>query len=221
MSPPIDDPETPTMTSRAPRPKAPLGRPLSAESDILAATQRLLVEGASFTALGVQQITAAAGVARSSFYIHFRDKADLLVRLGARLLTPTFDAASAWRPSDGLEALTETFERMLEIYRRHYAVRRALSEIAPYEAAVGDFWNREITQFTDWTLALLRTEQEEGRTSPDMDLPSATQVIVTGGEQAIVGHVTTRPVATDPVFAREMARIWWYGVYRRPADPTA
>jgi AcrR family transcriptional regulator len=217
--PPIDHPEILTMPSSAPRPKVPLGRPLSAESDILAATQRLLAKGGSFTALGVQQITTEAGVSRSSFYVHFRDKFDLLMRLGTRLLVPTFDAASAWQPSDGLEGLTQTFETMLDLYRQHFAVRRAFAEVAAYDKAVGDFWSQEIRQFTESTLALLRAEQQAERTATDVDPLSATQVIVTGGERAIVEHVTTRPPASDPVFAREMARIWWYGVYRRPTTP--
>ncbi|WP_432132929.1 TetR/AcrR family transcriptional regulator [Streptomyces tendae] len=187
---------------------------------MLAATQRLLVAGASFTALGVQHITAEAGVSRSSFYVHFRDKTDLLTRLAARLLAPSFDASSAWRPSDGLDALTETFVRVLRLYREHFAVRRACAEVSAYDPAMSQFWTREIRQFSDWTFEVLRVEQEEGRTPSDVDTLGATQVIINGGEQAIVEHVTTRPPESDRVFARELARIWWYGVYRRPADPS-
>src|SRR5262245_36992833 len=106
------------MPSTTPR-RVALGRPPSAEADILAATRRLLVGGASFTELGVQQISAEAGVARSSFYVHFRDKIDLLVRLAAQLMAPTFDATSAWRPSDGVEGLVDTFLHVLSFYRQH------------------------------------------------------------------------------------------------------
>lgn len=206
------------MPSSAPRPKVSLGRPPSAEADILAATHRLLANGANFTDLGVQQISAEAGVARSSFYVHFRDKTDLLVRLATRLMAPTFDATSSWRPSDGVEGLAEAFLRVVAFYRQHAVVRRALTEVAAYDATVRDFWDQEIRQFTDWTLTVLRAEQQAGRTPADVDPLSATQIIVTGGERAIIEHVTTRDPGSDTAFARELARIWWYGVYRRPAD---
>ncbi|MFF1844882.1 TetR/AcrR family transcriptional regulator [Streptomyces sp. NPDC058232] len=206
------------MPSTTPRRTATTGRPLSAEADILAATQRLLVNGANFTELGVQQISTEAGVARSSFYVHFRDKIDLLIRLATQLMAPTFDATSAWRPSDGLERLADTFLHIVTFYRQHASVRRALTEVAAYDASVRDFWGREITQFSDWTIAVLRAEQDAGRTSADMDPVSAAQVIVTGGERAIVEHVTARDPGSDAAFARELARIWWYGVYRRPTD---
>ncbi|MEU6203817.1 helix-turn-helix domain-containing protein, partial [Micromonospora musae] len=49
-------------------------RRLSVEAQILAATERLLAEGESFTELGVQRIAREAGVARSTFYMHFADK---------------------------------------------------------------------------------------------------------------------------------------------------
>jgi hypothetical protein len=42
-------------------------------------------------------------------------------------------------------------------------------------------------------------------------------VIVLGGEVAIADHVATfrDDTSGDGAFARELARIWWYGVYRR------
>ncbi|MCZ4602647.1 TetR/AcrR family transcriptional regulator [Streptomyces sp. Lzd4kr] len=209
------------MPSSALPPRGSMGRPLSAEGAILAAAQRLLDDGVSFTELGVQWISVEAGVSRSSFYVHFRDKIDLLMRLAEQFLVPAFDASSAWRPSDGPEALTETFLNVLVFYRQHAAVRRALAEAAAYDATAGQAWGQEIAQFTGWTLAVLSAEQQAGRTPSDVDALSATQVIVTGGERAIVEHITTRPPGSDPVFARELALIWWYGVYRRPTGDTA
>ncbi|TFV34017.1 hypothetical protein E4K10_43515 [Streptomyces sp. T1317-0309] len=51
------------MPSITRRRTAKVGRPTSAEADILAATQRLLIDGANFTELGVQHICTEAGVA--------------------------------------------------------------------------------------------------------------------------------------------------------------
>ncbi|TDD32080.1 TetR/AcrR family transcriptional regulator [Nonomuraea terrae] len=206
------------MPSITRRRTANVGRPTSAEAEILAATQRLLINGANFTELGVQQISTEAGVARSTFYNHFRDKVDLLMRLATELMSSSFDVTSAWHPSEGVEHLADVFSQVMRVYRKHAAVRRALAEVAAYDATVRDFWGRELTQFTDWTLTLLRAEQDVGRTPADLDLESAVRVIVMGGERALVDHVTAGDPGRDAAFARELALTWWHGVYRRPAD---
>ncbi|MEU8378401.1 TetR/AcrR family transcriptional regulator [Streptosporangium sp. NPDC048865] len=206
------------MPSITRRRTANVGRPTSAEAEILAATQRLLINGANFTELGVREICAEAGVARSTFYSHFRDKIDLLTRLATELMASSFDVTSAWAPPDGAERLADVFLRVVRVYREHAAVRRALTEVAAYDATVRDFWGREVEQFTAWTITLLRAEQEAGRTPAGLDPVSATRVIVMGGERALVDHVTSGDPGDDAAFARELALTWWHGVYRRPAD---
>jgi AcrR family transcriptional regulator len=206
------------MPSITRRRTAKVGRPTSAEADILAATQCLLINGANFTELGVQQICTEAGVARSTFYSHFRDKIDLLVRLATELLTSSFDITSAWKPSDGVERLEDAFLQVVPVYRKNAALRRAVAEVGTYDATVRDVWSAELNQFTDWTIALLRAEQDAGRTPADLDPVSAARVIVLGGERALVDHVTAGDPGRDAAFARELALTWWHGVYRRPAD---
>jgi AcrR family transcriptional regulator len=184
----------------------------------LTATERLLAGGAKFTELNAQRIATEAGVARSSFYVHFRDKVDLLIRLVAQLTVPNFDTASAWRPEDGVDAMADAFVTIVATFREHAAVRRAVSEAAAYDDTVREYWVRELDQFSEFTDRLLRIEQNAGRTPADLDVPSATEIIVLGGERAIVNHVNTRDAATDAAFATELARIWWHGVYRRTPE---
>ena len=42
------------------------------------------------------------------------------------------------------------------------------------------------------------------------------RAIVIGGELALFDHVLNGDPGQDAVFARELAGIWWHGVYRRP-----
>src|SRR5689334_4756637 len=71
------------------------------EAKILKATEQLLVGGASFTGLGVQRLAAEAGIPRSTFYLHFRDKTELLLRLIDTLADGAFDLISSASPADG------------------------------------------------------------------------------------------------------------------------
>jgi AcrR family transcriptional regulator len=199
------------------RPSAKPGRPASAEADILAAARRLLDRGSTFTEIGVQEICTEAGVARSTFYSNFRDKTDLLIRLAADVMSSTFDLTTAWKAHDGVEGLAAAFLQVVKLYRDQAAVRRAVAEVATYDATARELWNQEVNRFEDWTVASIRAEQEAGRTPADLDLKSAARVVVVGGERAISDHVATEEAGSDAAFAHELAMIWWYGVYRRPA----
>lgn len=184
---------------------------------ILSAAERLLTNGANFTALGVQQISAEAGVARSTFYSHFRDKIDLLTRLAGTMRDSSFAVVSVWHPvSDGVEGLADSFLRVIRTHREHRAVLQAVVEVAAYDATIRTFWNEGLIRFTNRTIERLRDEQDSGRTPRNIDVESVTRVIIQGGEQAIVEHVTAGDPADDATFARELALIWWHGVYRRP-----
>ncbi|AVT35304.1 TetR/AcrR family transcriptional regulator [Plantactinospora sp. BB1] len=208
----------PSITRRrAPDPD----RRATVEAQVLAATERLLAEGTSFTELGVQRIAEAAGVARSTFYTHFRDKSELLMRLAGTMQTANFDIASAWRPESGVEALVDAFRQLLGIHRRYAAVINAVNEVAAYDPAVRHFWRTGVARFSDNTVRLLAEDQRAGRAPADLDVDAATRVVVVGGESAIIDHIASSggDSSGDDAFARELALIWWHGVYRRPSTP--
>ncbi|EWM17760.1 TetR/AcrR family transcriptional regulator [Kutzneria sp. 744] len=202
----------PSITRRA----SNAARRASAEADILATTRRLLDDGANFTELGIQHIAAEAGVARSTFYAHFRDKTELLVRLATTLMDTSFGIASAWEPTTDADGMAAAFVAVMGVYREHAAVLLAVAEVATYDAIVRDFWRQRLAQFTERTIDVLSAEQAAGRTPDGVDLVHATRVIVPGGERAIFDHITTEDASQDEAFARELALIWWHGVYRRP-----
>ncbi|MGW4490280.1 TetR/AcrR family transcriptional regulator [Amycolatopsis sp. NPDC004368] len=190
----------------------------SAEAGILDTTHRLLVDGIKFTELGVQHICAEAGVARSTFYHHFRDKTELLLRLAATMRNASFETISGWEAQDGVDCYAEAFLRVVKLYREQAAILRAIAEVAAYDSAVREFWHEGLARFMDRTVAVLREEQDAGRASGGLNLTSAARVIVVAGERAIFDHIEVEEPTRDADFARELASIWWYGAFRRPAD---
>ncbi|SIN30937.1 TetR/AcrR family transcriptional regulator [Micromonospora cremea] len=209
----------PSITRR--RPRNPDGR-AAVEARVLAATERLLQQGARFTDLGVQRIAAEAGVARSTFYIHFRDKSELLMRLAGSMRETSFDRVHEWSPSapgDPLEALTEVFTDVIRIYRTYAPVLAAISEVAAYDEVVREYWAAGFEQFVARTEEVLRAEQQAGRTPASLDVVAASRLIVLGGDRFLAHHVGVTPAdpEADGAAARELAATWWYGAYRRPA----
>ncbi|MFD0788120.1 TetR/AcrR family transcriptional regulator, partial [Micromonospora azadirachtae] len=214
------------MPSITRRRSAAADRRLPVEAQILAATERLLAEGESFTELGVQRIAREAGVARSTFYMHFADKTELLLRLAESFTGAAFGIAREWEPtpegppvggSVGMDALVAGFREILAVYRKHSGVLAAIAEVSGYEPVIRKFWRARLDQFLVRTAQVLEEEKRAGRVPVEVDIAAASRLIVLGGEWFLGDHVATDDGSGDEAAARELAETWWYGVYRRPA----
>jgi TetR/AcrR family transcriptional regulator, ethionamide resistance regulator len=188
------------------------------EAKILEATERLLRDGESFTELGVQRLAAEAGIARSTFYLHFRDKTDLLLRFIKPLVDPVFELIGEAHPSRGLDGMVKSMMLDLRYYRERRHLLAAVVEVAAYDPVVREYWDGQLQRFIDRAEEWLRAEQQAGRTPPDIDPPTAARVFVWGGFQALTNQVLTGPEEQDEVVAREIAKLEWYGAFRRPAE---
>ncbi|HEV7710272.1 MAG TPA: helix-turn-helix domain-containing protein [Asanoa sp.] len=206
------------MASITRRPAADPSRRAAVEADVLAATERLLADGATFTELGVQRIAAEAGVARSTFYLYFRDKTELLLRLAATLGDVSFALVTGWSPDapDALDGLADTLLRVIRFYRDRRHVFAAVLEVAGYDRTIGEFWEAQLRLFIDQGERWLLAEQAAGRTPADLNAATASRVMVWGGIRVIADHITNRPADEDPAVAREVAANEWYGGFRRP-----
>jgi AcrR family transcriptional regulator len=167
----------------------------------------------------VRQIAEAAGVARSTFYVHFRDKTDLLIRLAGDTNRQIFDVGEGWRPEEGgLEALIDVFAAVIAVHRERAAVIAAVHEVSAYDPVVRDFWDGEINRSAERMRATLAGARRAGRVAADMDPDTAARVMAWSGERVIARHVAVRDPAEDAALARELAMQRWYGVYARTAE---
>lgn len=208
------------MVSVTSRPAAGVDRRAEARERLLAATERLLADGAGFTELAVQRITAEAGVSRSSFYTHFPDKSALLAQLARTVRGHAARLSAAWQADDmsGLDSLVTLYEQVLGLYREHAAVVAAIIEAAAYDPEVRESWNAELDSVAARARDRLLRDQGGGWTTSGVDVDAAATVIVRGGFHAITHHLAVHDADRDPAFAAELARIAWFGAFRRPAD---
>ncbi|MEV5386247.1 TetR/AcrR family transcriptional regulator [Streptomyces sp. NPDC052721] len=180
----------------------------------------MLKDGATYTELSVEQIAQAAGISRSTFYLYFRDKVDVLLRLSSSLKTESQAIAAAWRPTGaggGVDGLARTYEGILQHYRKHAFLLTAIHEVAAYDPLVREAWSAYQSHFVDNLITLLKEEQEAGGTPADVDPELAATIMVRGGGQVIAKQVASSDGADDIDVARELALGYWYGIYRRPA----
>lgn len=204
------------------------GNRASVESSVYTAVKTLLDRGAKYTEISVQKIITEAGVSRSTFYAHFRDKSELLARLGRSLNRQFFEAAASdatamWDAvdsPDGLQSITTMLENGVARHREHFSVLAAISETAAYDSAVNDFYTSDLEEFEARVRDDLERRLSHGLTDSHLDPHLAARIIVWGGEQAIANHISKEDESRDAAFAAELAAPWWYGVYNRRTTPT-
>jgi TetR/AcrR family transcriptional regulator, ethionamide resistance regulator len=133
-----------------------------AEAAFLAGTERLLAEGSSFADLSVERIAAAAGRSRTAFYLYFRDKRDLLMRLTESVVSVLYaEAERWWSGEDGRRDLRAALTDILSTYRDHADLLRAVVEASTYDEQVGEFWRNLVGRFVTATEARLVEEGED------------------------------------------------------------
>lgn len=130
------------MPTRRTRAKPVADRP-RIEDKLLRAMEQLLAEGGSFSSVSIEQLTTAAGIARATFYLHFRDKGELVTRLMERVRQEIVSSAGLWFEHAELaqrEDMRRALRGILGVYREHHVIIDAVVETATRDAAVARLW---------------------------------------------------------------------------------
>jgi AcrR family transcriptional regulator len=192
------------------------------EQTLLEAVEKLLAEGWSYTELPVQRIAEEAGIARSTFYVHFVDKGQLIARLADRIYDEVFAASSKWFAGDhrdGPDALATTLEELIAVHRTHFPVLQAVTEAASYEPTVGKAYRSRLYTFAAGMQARLEAARDAGQLNAGIDIVTTAEIMVWMAERVINQHVLERPPSEDRRLAESLARAEWllmYGDARRP-----
>jgi TetR/AcrR family transcriptional regulator, ethionamide resistance regulator len=144
--------------------------------ELRVAVEKLLAAGESFTEVSVERLVSEAGVSRSTFYVYFEDKGELLRAWFADVEAEVEEAAKDWWALDAdasREDLHRALTKIVESYRPHTTLMAAMYDAAAYDPAV-----RELVQtMMDWNIAGLRAHikagQKAGFVDPEL-LPQQT-----------------------------------------------
>lgn len=189
----------------------------AAIAQVLDAVEELLSGGELYTELPVARIAQASGIPRSTFYQYFPNKSSLLVHVAGLATENFFAAPRGWfaRPDPregGVEGVATVIATMLAEYRRHWAVMRALDEVAAYDSEVGDFWFGLVNDHIDLMAASIQGWQAEGAVDAAVDAVGVTTAMVWMVERSIRQHVL-RPVPgrvlTDAALVASLSRAIW------------
>jgi TetR/AcrR family transcriptional regulator, ethionamide resistance regulator len=178
------------------------------QGDLLDATARLLAVGTPITALSVDRIVAEAGVARRTFYLHFKDKKELITRLATDQI--------AWREEVGAEVLSDPDltrgrldQLLIDITARwmeHRTVLAAMIAMSEYDEEVRSVWESALRAIATNVTEHL-TRRWAGRRDGPADIDSVSRVLVWMLERSC-HQITRQPERQDDI-TTAMSEICW------------
>ncbi|MBB3606141.1 AcrR family transcriptional regulator [Mycolicibacterium sp. BK556] len=106
---------------------------------LFAVAEQLLAEGTAFAEISVEQLITGAEIARSTFYVYFEDKGELLTELAERVTQKVGEAADAWfslPPGSTPADLKAALKQIADAYTAHRYLLAAVVETATHDARV-------------------------------------------------------------------------------------
>lgn len=204
------------MSDAADRPVATTPKREAVQSAVLAATEELLTEGASFADLNIEKIATRAGISRTAFYFYFKDKRELLVKLTEEITVDLYRQADVWFSGHGdpREEIRAALASVADLYASHAALMRVIVEVSTYEEQVAVFWRGLLERFITATADRMESEQAAGE-APAGDPRATAFALVWMCERTLYQQVVQQAPFDTATLAETLESIWMRAIYAR------
>jgi AcrR family transcriptional regulator len=188
--------------------------------------QRILREAEALLAarplgsISVDEIAAAAGISRSSFYFYFASRQALVRALGDQAQAEVFASAERWlnrTDEPPAEVVARALADNLALWRTRGPVLRALYDMRNSDPDSAALWRAIARRYVEATAAQIEREREAGVAYPAP--PDARQLAaaLTGMNLRAFYDASQRsPLAQgDSELVQTLTTVWMRAVYRR------
>ena len=191
--------------------------PAEAEREILESAERFLRER-PLRELTIDEVMSDTELSRPAFYVYFRDRHDLVLRLLGVIAGELFEMADIWLKGGDLRA---SVEGVVRVYADHGPVLRAISDAAVDDPDVEQAYHGLVQRFIDATADHIRAEQKNGR-AEGMTARRAAAALVWMNERYLSvclggGNITRQPKPRE--IADTLAQIWTRALYLEKPAP--
>jgi AcrR family transcriptional regulator len=203
------------MASVEPREEAPLtAKRAAVQASVLAATETLLSEGASYADLNIERIATRAGISRTAFYFYFRDKRELLMRLTEDVNELLYQQADIWFSGAGAPEpeIRQALTNIAALYAEHGVLLRAIVEVSTYDDEVARFWRGMLGRFVDASRRRIEAEQEVGL-SVARHAQATAFALCWMTERTMYQHLVQGGPMTADEMVDALVGIWLHSVY--------
>ncbi len=139
---------------------------------LLEVVERFLKEGETFTELSVERLVQEAGLSRSTFYVYFEDKGDLLRALTEDVIIEINNAARIWwelPPSATKDEVRAGIGELMDAYVKHELLMGAVVETAAYDEGVREGYQQMIDMSVANVTKHLQEGQKDGFVHTELD----------------------------------------------------
>src|SRR5215211_3562881 len=187
--------------------------PEVAEREIVAAAEELLRER-PFRELTVDEVMRRTDLSRPSFYVYFRDRHHLVLRVVEHLGSELWSMSDRWFDGNGPGDLRirDALEGIVGVFERHGPVLHALADAATVDPDVEGAYRGLVQGFIDATARHIETEIEDGKILP-LDAWETARALIWMDERYLVSSLGRSPCAARETVIDTLATIWTRTLY--------
>jgi TetR/AcrR family transcriptional regulator, ethionamide resistance regulator len=210
------------MSTTIPPPPAHERRRARLSEQFLGVVEEMLEAGESYADVSVERLIRAVDISRSTFYVYFQDKGELLSAMAERVTAELAEAGSSWfqLPPDGTkDDLRDSLRILFDTYRRHRHILGAVSEAAAYDARLRErhrlLVEAAVTGLTDH----IERAQRSGSAAPELDARRTAEWLTWMHERGLYQLVGPAGAAEREQLLAAMTDLAWrvlYEGYRSP-----
>ncbi len=167
-----------------------------------------------FRDLTIDEVMDGTGLSRPSFYVYFRDRHHLALRLIEEIASEVFARAASWLEGEGddPESLRRAVYGAARVFEEHGRVLRAIADASTEDAAVEQAYRGVVEGFVSATARRIQREVLAGRCSiADPERTAAALVWMT---ERLLSEKLGRDPADDPDrVAEALLGIWRAAIY--------
>jgi len=193
--------------------RRPKHDPKESEREILAAAEEFLRER-PFREMTVDAVMSRTGLKRPAFYVHFRDRHDLALRVVEHLGMAIEEMVDRWLAgTDLVNDARSAFKGLTEVYSQHGRVLRALSDAAGSDEKVEAAYADLIQRFVDATAKRIADDQAEGKIKAGLDAMETARALVWMDERYLTQTFSSGPHPDTALVVDVLYNIWMAALY--------
>jgi len=175
-----------------------------------------------FRELTVDDLMRRTGLSRPSFYVYFRDRHDVVLKVVEDIGGELFAMSERWYAGtgEGPALVREAIDGLVGVFAEHGPVLRALADAAAEDPRVEAAYLALLQRFVDATARHIEGEIAAGRILPLDPVPTATALIWMMERYLQLGLGRTPDAPVEPI-ADVLSTIWsrvLYGVAQPSSD---
>jgi len=173
-----------------------------------------------FRELTVDELMRRTGLSRPSFYVYFRDRHELVLRVVEHIGGELFAMSERWYQGtgDGPALVREAIDGVVGVFAAHGPVLRALADAAADDPRVEAAYGEMLQRFVDATARHIEQEMAAGRILP-LDAEQTATALSWMMERYLQLSLGRPPLQPIDEVADALTTIWSRVLYGTEAGP--